>query len=85
MVNAALAVNAPPDRAQIAVASQALSWQEARMNNDRNAMGGGIAIAVGAIGGAVGGLYAGQPSLGLILGVAAGVVVALIVWLAGRR
>lgn len=55
------------------------------MTQRNSGMGGGVLIAIGAIGGSVAGLYAGQPSIGLIGGIALGGLGALAIWLLGRR
>ncbi len=54
------------------------------MDKRQSTAGGGVWIALGAIGGAIGGFFAGQPSLGLIIGVAAGSAGALLMWLRDR-
>ncbi|MFM9978713.1 MAG: hypothetical protein ACKVOP_11795 [Sphingomonadaceae bacterium] len=51
----------------------------------RNPLGGGIFIALGAVGGVVLGRVYGQPSLGLIAGVAIGVAIALLIFWRERR
>jgi len=50
------------------------------MAEPRNPAGGGIFIALGAIGGVVVGRLYGQTSLGLIGGVATGIAIALLIW-----
>ncbi len=67
-----------------ALAFASAPWQGAGMNKRQSTAGGGILIALGAIGGAVGGFFAGQASLGLIIGVAAGIALALLLWLRDR-
>ncbi len=55
------------------------------MNGNNDNAGGGVWIALGAIGGSVAGLYAGQPSLGLLAGLAVGGAIAALMWVRSRR
>jgi uncharacterized membrane protein len=51
----------------------------------RSPAGGGVLIALGAIGGAVVGTLYRQPSIGLVAGLAVGLLLAIFVWLVDRR
>ncbi|MGB5483831.1 hypothetical protein [Parasphingorhabdus sp.] len=53
-------------------------------DGSENRKGGGVFIAIGAIGGVFAGIYLGQPSAGLLAGLALGAAAALLVWLKGR-
>ena len=46
--------------------------------------GGGVFIAMGAIGGVFAGGFLGQPSAGLLIGLAVGSLAALAIWWTGR-
>ncbi len=46
--------------------------------------GGGVFIAIGAIGGVFAGGFLGQPSAGLLIGLAVGSLAALAIWWTGR-
>jgi len=70
------------------LASVRETWQQPVMSNETGqseARGGGIWIAVGAIGGAVIGRFLGQPSAGLVIGAGLGIVIAVALWLVDRR
>lgn len=54
-------------------------------NSQGKARGGGVWIALGAIGGAVAGRFLGQPSAGVVIGASLGIVIAVALWLADRR
>jgi len=49
----------------------------------KSSSGGGIFIAIGAIGGVIAGGLMGQPSAGLLAGLALGALAALFIWWRG--
>jgi len=51
----------------------------------REARGGGVFIALGAIGGAIGGGLLGQPSAGLLAGIASGIGLHGLLWYLDSR
>jgi hypothetical protein len=55
------------------------------MDRPRSSAGGGVLVALGAVGGAALGFVLRQPTLWFLIGLGAGALSALILWLRDRR